>query len=184
MEHGSLSGALCHRSIETIATLIKKQEISLPVLFEKVAHEGISGEVTYCEGFDFVTGVIDELHRDRYFETDLHAARAVKASFLIINREYVNAGLFLFPPTLPDGNDRMKYFALPDAALRLGYVVSPKAGSMFPQPGVRGVVFTLSNVCPGWYLLGVLWGTDDEPTWVDRFAFSDLEIVEAPVLRT
>ena len=88
-----------------------------------------------------------------------------------------------FPPFLPDDNDRANCFALSDAALRLGYKVSPKAGSMFPQPGVRDVVFTLSKVCPGRCFLGGLWGTDDEPTLVDRFAFSDLEIAVSPVLR-
>jgi hypothetical protein len=77
----------------------------------------------------------------------------------------------------------MKYFALPDAALHLGCTVSPKAGSLFPQPGVPGLVFNLCKKYAGWYMLGVLWGIDDEPTWVDRFTFSDLEIVESPALR-
>jgi len=183
MENESSGEPLCHLPIESMAALIKKQEISLPIMFEKVAHEGISGEVTYCEGFDFVSEVIDLLHRDDYFGIDLHTARALKAAFLIINREYVNAGLFLFPPHLPDDIDRLKYFALPDAALRLGYTVSPKAGSMFPQPGVRGLVFTMSKIYTGWWMLGILWGTDDELTWYDRYTFSDLEIVESQVIR-
>lgn len=91
---------------------------------------------------------IDELHRDRYYETDLHTVRALKATFLMINREYINAGLFLFPP-VPDGNEWMKHFALPDAALDLGYTVSPKAGGMFFQPGVWGLVLPLAKVSPG-----------------------------------
>ena len=183
MDNDLLNEAICQIPVERVADLIKVQDISLPDLFEKVAHEGISGDVTFSEGIDFVSDVINLLDSDDYFETDLHASRALKAAFLMINREYVNVGLYLFPPKLPDGFDRMKYFALPDAALRLSYTVTPKAGIMIPQPGVWGLVFTFDKVFTGWCTLGIRWGTDEKLVWYDRYSFSDLEIVESPVMR-
>jgi len=89
----------------------------------------------------------------------------------------------MFPPVLPEGFDCMKYFPLPDAALRLSYTVTPKTGIMIPQPGVRGLVFTFDKVFTGWCTLGVRWGPDEKLVWYDRYSFSDLEIVESPVMR-
>lgn len=156
---------------ERIAAKILGEDLSLSNAALRVVEGCIEGKFSFNESCEYYCDVVDHLHTTNFFKSDLNKAIFLRSALLSINREFQKRGKHTFPPMLPVEANPYQYFTLPDAAHRLGMILRPGPLVTGQISGARGLTMAVSQVYPGWWLVGTRWGKDEELVWFDRFDF-------------
>ena len=173
------SFALCQLSSEDCAARICDGRTSFSETVERLGKEQVSGRIGLNAACELMCNVVYHLRSMGFFHTDRDAALELKSAITKLCHAPAKAGRIYFPPGLPPGASPGQYFTVSDAAARLGLVVEPKLESLGHITVARGLVSNLSQIYPGWWVVGVLWGEGEDHIWFDRLDFASLKLCEA-----
>jgi hypothetical protein len=171
--------ALCQLSSEECAEDIVGQHTSFSETVERICTEQVSGGISLNEACELMCNVVQRLQPRGWFPTDPDAALELKSAITKLCHAVAKAGQICFPSGLPPGARPGQYFTVSDAAARLGLVVEPRLESLGHITAARGLVANLSQIYPGWWVVGILWGEGEDPVWFDRLDFASLKLCEA-----
>lgn len=178
MENHRCSQAKSLPSAGYIAETILAGKALLDRATIRLITECVSGLRDFNDTCELMCDVVQILGLNDYFDSDLWAALTLRSTIQKINIEFRKLGKLMFPPVLPSGVAPTRYFTLTDSANKLGLCVKPSPEHPGQLSGARGLVMTISQVYPGWWLLGTRWGEEEEYVWFDRDDFNFLIPVE------
>jgi hypothetical protein len=166
-------------SSEVCAEEIVGRQTSFSEAVERLCTEQVSGGISLNEACELMCNVVQHLQPSGLFPTEQDAALELKSAITKLCHGVAKAGQIYFPSGLPPGARPGQYFTVSDAAARLGLVVEPRPESLGHITAARGLVANLSQIYPGWWVVGVQWGEGEDPVWFDRLDFSCLKLCEA-----
>ena len=171
--------AISETSAAAIAEPILRGKLTLARATCRIIDGCVSGWRDFNYSCELLCDVINRLAVNDYFKTDLMAALTLRSTIQKINHEFQKHGKLMFPPVLPPGVAPTRHYTLTDAASKLGLGVTPSPEHTGQISGARGLVITIAQIYPGWWLLGTRWGKEEDFVWFDRLDFDSLIPVQA-----